>query len=382
MERIRGSERGFTLIELAIVLIIIGLLAVPLFRFLSGHLDVARTQATKLALEAAGVALIAFAGKNNGCLPFAADFEGGFVDTNWTGHGARGYADTGIGVPNQRGGDLPWADLGLAAAFLDGDGLRIQYFVASPYTDSDTDPTNGIDCAAGFRGVQWVPGLAYAGSDGDPKFVYYTFTDQGTRTLCKITGLLPPGMTPAEGGGQRGAPFGLPKGPPTNKNVPPGPPKKKSGSSIGDFVDCFYNPIPAALLELRRGPNVTADPTETDVLSAQNVFVLIAPGDNRNDFYERFYIRDSNHAGDVTGEKRASYGFKRLQLNATNVDAARFSNTRNVIPPPPSEKPQPASSNPAEGDGDDTLLVMPFAKYKLALHQYGLNMEALCETFC
>ena len=146
------TEWGFTLIEISLVVMIIGIMAVPLYLLIARELENLHVRQTTDALELAREALVTYAAQNNGCLPFAADFEGGRIDTNALGSG--GYTDTGIGIANQHAGDLPWTDLGLGSNLLDGNRLRIQYFVASQYTDSDADPSNGISCNAGYRGLE------------------------------------------------------------------------------------------------------------------------------------------------------------------------------------------------------------------------------------
>ncbi len=79
------SRAGFTIIELAIVLVVISLLLMPLLRIAASSVGATRTQDTGAALATARDALVAFAASNNGCLPFAADFEGGLLDTDANG---------------------------------------------------------------------------------------------------------------------------------------------------------------------------------------------------------------------------------------------------------------------------------------------------------
>ena len=69
------SRAGFTIIELAIVIVVISLLLMPLLRIAASSIGTTRTLDTGAALETARDALVAFAASNNGCLPFAADFE-------------------------------------------------------------------------------------------------------------------------------------------------------------------------------------------------------------------------------------------------------------------------------------------------------------------
>ncbi len=67
------SQRGFSLPEIAAVMTIAGALAVPIITAATSSQDALRTEQTRSALDQAKVALISFAAKNNGCLPFAAD---------------------------------------------------------------------------------------------------------------------------------------------------------------------------------------------------------------------------------------------------------------------------------------------------------------------
>ena len=120
----RNGRPGFTLIELAIVMVVAGLLLVPLLRMAGSAVVSTRLKKTQSVLETASEALIAFAAINGGCLPFAADAEGGLPDTDASG-AASSTPDTGFRNGNQNAGDLPWAELGLTNDFLDGDGLTV-----------------------------------------------------------------------------------------------------------------------------------------------------------------------------------------------------------------------------------------------------------------
>ena len=97
----RNDQIGFTLIELAIVMVVAGLLLVPLLRMAGSAVVSTRLKGTQSVLETASEVLIAYALDNGGCLPFAADFEGGYPDTDATG-ASGGYVDTGVGRANIR----------------------------------------------------------------------------------------------------------------------------------------------------------------------------------------------------------------------------------------------------------------------------------------
>ena len=132
-----------------------------------------------------------------------------------------------------------------------------------------------------------------------------------------------------------------------------------------DVTDAFSYP----LLEVRRGPDVTATDAQSDVISAQNVFVLIAPGKNRNAGVDRAYVRDSNHVGDAAGGPWP-INVHLVEPPWENVDAVVFSEARDT------------DATESGNDGDDTLLVMSFNDYKAGLSRFGLNMEPFCDSAC
>ncbi len=142
-----------------------GILIVPLLHLLQQGREASRTESTTTALESAKQGLLAYALQHNGCLPHAADFEGGVADTDAAGDGSL-YRDTGSvrtavepasAGTGQRAGDVPWADAQLPNMGRDGDGYRIQYYVASAYTSptqtrmSADNPATRNDCPARFR---------------------------------------------------------------------------------------------------------------------------------------------------------------------------------------------------------------------------------------
>ncbi|MCH7494206.1 hypothetical protein IIA16_05810 [bacterium] len=159
-----------------------GLLIVPLLRLTGSSLGGAQVQETQAVLETARDALLAYAAANNGCLPYAADWEGGMSDTDKDVLSQPGYADSGVvrereDRPGEKAkvysGDLPWAELGLTSDFLDSAGLRIQYYVAKRYVTKIQKPADvGVKplkqkdrmCQAGFRGFEWDPTVVYKGT--------------------------------------------------------------------------------------------------------------------------------------------------------------------------------------------------------------------------
>ncbi len=428
------AQRGFTMPDLLVVLTTAGVLFGSVLTVFNESMESSRDQFTQTALETARTALVAFAAQNNGCLPFAADYEGGLPDTNDDGIVAPSAAeptwlsDTGEGerdgstVKKRHGGDVPWAELGLAKGFLDGDGLRVQYYVAEAYS-CKIDPGTGLcekiiggitGCKAGFLGFEWDPSVTYTGSTDNKLYVYFTPAGQG-RQLYEITGTLPAGNAPnvpppettlSAGAGvgdtsvtvvdsaaffaddqilielddgtyHTAKVVGTPSGSTMNIDTAL-PSAAASGNPVGfdNIVKVINNPLASPLLEVRRGPDVTAVGSQSDVLSSQNVFVLIAPGKNRNANatiiqdgvfvpVERTHIRDSNHV-------RAGGNWELYQLMSDGsldifekVEDVIFSATPNV---------DPADHG---NDGDDTLLVMSFTNYKAALSKFGLNMEPL-----
>ncbi len=318
------AQAGFTVIEMAIVVVLMGVLIVPLLWLAASSVGATRVQQTQTALDVARDALIAFAAANGGCLPFAADFEGGLIDTDASGAATAGYVDKGVAQSPNHGRDLPWADLGLTDSVFDGDGLRIQYYVAKGYADA------GVSCAAGFRGFEWNPSVEYDGSSSNPLYVYYTPAGL-SRALYKVIATLPGGTSP------------------------------DAGVALG-FTEDVTVAFPASVLEVRRGPDVTAASPQNDPISLQNVFVLIAPGKNRNVSAGRSYVRDSNHVADSAGAPWA--------LDTPLVDSVIFSATPNV------------DSTDSGNIGDDTLLWMSFTNYKAMVSKYGLNMEPICDASC
>ena len=332
-------EAGFTLIELAIVVVAAGLILVPLVRIAGSWMITARSQQSQIALETAAEALISYAASNSGCLPFAADSEGGLPDTNQAGNP---LTDTGIGVDNVHSGDLPWSELDLTNEFRDGDQLRIQYYVGTPYTDEDKDRANGISCRAGFRGFQWNPQINYAGVAkqgpvaAKPVYVYYT-PSGGQPTLYKI-----------EDANDTPNPY---------VGLAPGTPPVADTSVAEDVTAALPDP----LLEVKRGPDIAGAGAESDTMSEPNVFVLIAVGTNRNADLNRRYMRDAGHAGNVAGGN--------WPLGRKKVDGSIFSLTHGI------------STTDRLDDGDDTLLVMSFVQYRSRLREFGLNMEpVMCKA--
>lgn len=137
-----NRQRGFTLIELAIVLVILTILAGGLLMPLTKRIEVQRYDDTRKLLEQSTEALIGYAMSH-------ADASGRHYlpcpDTDNDGIENR----SGSACPTPATGNLPWATLGLAS--VDAWGNRITYTVSNSFADS----------ASGFQSVPPTP------SEGD-----------------------------------------------------------------------------------------------------------------------------------------------------------------------------------------------------------------------
>ena len=227
-------------------------------------------------------------------------------------------------MTDTRAGDLPWNDLGLSDKFRDGNGLRIQYFVASQYS------ALGDDCLARGIASQWIPSVTYDGSVADPIYLLDTPSGVNTGGIYIIDDKLPAGTRPEAGG----------------------------------FSDGASAPLPDSLLALRRGPDIKGSGGQSDVLSAQNVFVLIATGDNINPLssINLPYMRDVNHRAGSSGTP--------WQLNQSDVDDSIFAATREL------------HTSDQGKDGDDMVLAVSFLSFKADLRTFGVTIVPVCDSGC
>ena len=135
------TQRGFTLVELAIVLLILSVLAGGVVLTVRAQLSQRQLAETRAALDQARAALMAFAAVN-GRLPCPA--VGGAP-----GQGSEPAINAG-GCTNIRG-LLPWETLGVVA--IDGWGRRLGYAVSKEFSTAFTlDTTGSVEVAAGQGG--------------------------------------------------------------------------------------------------------------------------------------------------------------------------------------------------------------------------------------
>ncbi|MDD5240479.1 MAG: prepilin-type N-terminal cleavage/methylation domain-containing protein [Sulfuricella sp.] len=134
MKQAQRHSSGFTLVEMAIVLVIIGLLLGGLLMPLSAQIEGRRISETQKALDEINQALIGFA-VANGRLPCPAPA------TTATGAAGAGIEPAPIvaGGCANAAGVLPWATLGVSET--DSWGRRYTYRVTGEFTRSVPGPT-------------------------------------------------------------------------------------------------------------------------------------------------------------------------------------------------------------------------------------------------
>ncbi len=142
------EAQGFTLIEMAVVLLIVGLLLGGLLQPLANRMEQERRRDTTAYLENVQEALVGFA-LVNGRLP-CPDTDGDGVE-NTT--GCQNLSTT------FNSGDLPWATLGVASA--DAWGGTVSYAVNGAFTTTFSLTTSG-----GGAGVLSVYDSAATGCSG------------------------------------------------------------------------------------------------------------------------------------------------------------------------------------------------------------------------
>jgi len=138
-----NHSNGFTLAELAVALVIIGLLLAGALIPLSTQIDVRNTADTQRSMDQIKEAIIGFAQANNGRLPCPAD---GTIAAGGVGAGTEQYAAgtcTGASATTAFG-VVPWATLGVPET--DAWGRRFSYFVSVVFADAITAATYGVGC--------------------------------------------------------------------------------------------------------------------------------------------------------------------------------------------------------------------------------------------
>lgn len=419
------GKAGFTLIELALTLTVLGLLLVPLLHVLGDAALRKREATTRAALENARDALLNYAFHHQGCLPDAADFEGAAIDTdrNFNGNSpdtgsVRLAVEPATGGSGQHAGDVPWADLALPALGLDGDHQRLQYYVAS-FATSPTQTRAGNDnsasrtaCPTRLRqGIEvWRSATPYkqgdivasnsqwyvAASDvlannAPPASPWQSFGPVTTwqasnaynkRSYVSYQGAIYRALVDNSAATPALSPdiwrqVGLPDG----SNAPAWQSHASEGYRRGELVtydthtframvtmtnaalapsigtvgpDWIDLTLPDRFLETRLGPIINTPPGST-VSAAQNIFVLLAAGHNKNDAIGHAFLRDSNHMLCSSPTICSAW----TSLNDVNVDSATFSLT------PPSDT------------SPDTILPVSFADYQAAMAKAGFNTQAV-----
>lgn len=144
-----ARSAGFTLAEMAIVLVIVGLLLTSVLSNVSTQMDARNIRDTQTRLDQIKDALIGFA-QANGRLPCPAN---GTIPTGAANAGVEQFTVTVAGPPQQyvctnvNGfGVVPWATLGVAET--DVWGGRFGYKVSSAFSDSIMQTTTTWGCGA------------------------------------------------------------------------------------------------------------------------------------------------------------------------------------------------------------------------------------------
>ena len=117
-------SQGFTLVELTVVLVIIGLIAGSFITISSAMMSVQKGETTRAKLKAIDAALVSFVAINKR-LPCPAN---GTLDSTNPLAGAEVFGSQADPCSNQANGVVPWKALGFSASDIeDGWGTRITY---------------------------------------------------------------------------------------------------------------------------------------------------------------------------------------------------------------------------------------------------------------
>lgn len=144
--------RGFTLIEIAIVLVILTLLLVIVAPLAIGQAEISRRATTKARMDNIEKALVLFAQRNQR-LPCPAD---GSLDNTNAANGAENRNATGDCIGNQQTGIVPFRSLGLGEEdATDGRNLRFTFRIGSELAKSGA--LNMTSCDPVGTGVVVAP---------------------------------------------------------------------------------------------------------------------------------------------------------------------------------------------------------------------------------
>ena len=138
MNKDKKNHSGFTLVELAVVLVIVGLLLGGILNTLSSRIENTRKSESLEELEEIKQAMIAYAFVNDRLPCPDCDVAGGNAGTCTAGEVGDGIEDINVLVcsENQDVGHVPWVTLGLGAS--DAWGTRYRYSVQNTYASTAT----------------------------------------------------------------------------------------------------------------------------------------------------------------------------------------------------------------------------------------------------
>lgn len=127
-------QKGFTLIELAVVLIIVGILLGSVIGTLSSRIEATRKSETVDELNEIKQAMMAHAFVNGNLpCPDCANLNGNCAAAT-AGDGISDYAVTGACLEEEGAGNVPWVTLGLGRS--DAWGTRYRYAAQSEYVST------------------------------------------------------------------------------------------------------------------------------------------------------------------------------------------------------------------------------------------------------
>ncbi len=170
--RRRGGQQGFTLVELAIVMAVAGLMLAGTMNLLGGQLDQSRTRATRDRLQMAHDALVSFY-ISHAHLPCPADGALASSDASY----GRAQPETSGSCAGVAATDrvLPWRTLGLQEELsFDGWRQRLTYHVSAPLTTAGAAGPGDLSARDGAAGVPGTSELTAAAA-----FVVLSHGDNG-----------------------------------------------------------------------------------------------------------------------------------------------------------------------------------------------------------